>query len=50
MAISAPVVDGKIQDLSAAAESKSSSKTKSSNSTLDKDAFFLVPVLWAGKC
>ena len=37
--LTAPVVDGKIQDLSAAAESKSSSKTKSSNSTLDKDAF-----------
>lgn len=38
MAISAPVVDGKIQDLTASSESISS-KSKSSNSTLDKDAF-----------
>lgn len=39
MAITAPVVDGKIQALTASSESLSSSSTKSSNSTLDKDAF-----------
>lgn len=38
MAITAPVVDGKITDLTASSESLSST-TKSSNSTLDKDAF-----------
>ncbi len=39
MAISAPVVDGKLQDITASSESISSSKKKSSNSSLDKDAF-----------
>ena len=38
MAISAPVVDGKLQDITASSESISSS-TKSNSSTLDKDAF-----------
>ncbi len=35
MAVTAPVVDGKIQDLTASAESLSSKKTKNSNSSLD---------------
>ncbi len=38
MALTAPVVDGKIQDLSASSESLSKTTTKS-NSSLDKDAF-----------
>ena len=38
MAITAPIVDGKIAELTASSESLSST-TKSSNSSLDKDAF-----------
>ena len=39
MALVAPVVDGKIQDASASAQSLSASKESSGNSSLDKDAF-----------
>lgn len=39
MALTAPVVDGQIQDLTASSNSLTASKTKENGSTLDKDAF-----------